>query len=771
MRAIARRGSRPRNSGGGLTPCSLVANGVLSEARCSKRGSARSEPRSSWGPLARSQPPRSSVPLTLCSFVAFLAACQHVATVAGVIIMITPDNSTYSFEDADAAFGGLISSTGMRGVLRRAVPYDACEELTNPAGRTGELEFVLIERGNCLFDIKVLNAQSAGYAAAVVYNNEPGKRIITMSGRHMWEIFIPAVFTTQSSGRALLHLIDRFPPPSASSPSSPFSSPPICVLLPTFDNAAWSVITASLVSLLSLSIVLASFLFIRRHRLRQAVAAAATAMGAAGAGRLLARQEPPGLSEEEVKALPELVFPPKSKPASVSGFSGGCSGAGCSSCGGKGFMGKGGGGNGGGVSGGEAVVAAAVAAAERGEAGGDRSAGGMATAQQQREESRPLSAVTISALQQQREEGQPLSAVTIAEMIPSGCVALSVLDGSEDGDSNSGDCISGDSNRDGTTAAAAAAAGAEGAGAAEAAGRAAEAAGQAAEAAGRAAGKERAMETCAICLEDYEWGDRLRILPCSHEFHVDCVDLWLTTRRPFCPVCKRDAHPNPPSNITATTTTTIPSSSSSSSSSSSAASASAAAAPTQLQPPTRFSTSLPSQTASLFLSNLLYPLVRSFSPLPSLPTAPNPTASNPSNRTSGNTRRTRPPRSSSSSPSSSSLSSSPSSFSPLPGPSSPTYPSTTLNPPSTSLSSFPPSATPPSSIPTLASSLFPSSHFIAASTASSSSLSSLDPSREPFLLHHPTMDSDDEEIGEIRPVPMPGFTPPSPSPSHIEVSD
>lgn len=47
--------------------------------------------------------------------------------------------------------------------------------------------------------------------------------------------------------------------------------------------------------------------------------------------------------------------------------------------------------------------------------------------------------------------------------------------------------------------------------------------------------------TCAICLEDYSVGDRLRILPCRHKFHAVCVDAWLTSWRTFCPVCKRDA--------------------------------------------------------------------------------------------------------------------------------------------------------------------------------------------------------------------------------------
>ncbi|XP_022773521.1 receptor homology region, transmembrane domain- and RING domain-containing protein 2-like isoform X2 [Durio zibethinus] len=47
--------------------------------------------------------------------------------------------------------------------------------------------------------------------------------------------------------------------------------------------------------------------------------------------------------------------------------------------------------------------------------------------------------------------------------------------------------------------------------------------------------------TCAICLEDYNMGEKLRILPCCHKFHAFCVDSWLTTWRTFCPVCKRDA--------------------------------------------------------------------------------------------------------------------------------------------------------------------------------------------------------------------------------------
>ena len=50
--------------------------------------------------------------------------------------------------------------------------------------------------------------------------------------------------------------------------------------------------------------------------------------------------------------------------------------------------------------------------------------------------------------------------------------------------------------------------------------------------------------TCALCLEPYVTGTCLRRLPCSHAFHLDCVDEWLKHRQQHkartCPICKSD---------------------------------------------------------------------------------------------------------------------------------------------------------------------------------------------------------------------------------------
>ena len=48
---------------------------------------------------------------------------------------------------------------------------------------------------------------------------------------------------------------------------------------------------------------------------------------------------------------------------------------------------------------------------------------------------------------------------------------------------------------------------------------------------------EGGREECVICLSEMEDDDVVRLLPCSHIMHAECVDTWLSSS-PCCPCCK-----------------------------------------------------------------------------------------------------------------------------------------------------------------------------------------------------------------------------------------
>ena len=50
-------------------------------------------------------------------------------------------------------------------------------------------------------------------------------------------------------------------------------------------------------------------------------------------------------------------------------------------------------------------------------------------------------------------------------------------------------------------------------------------------------------EECCLCMEAFQETDELRVLPCEHFYHKNCIDRWFAARRyqsRSCPLCKRN---------------------------------------------------------------------------------------------------------------------------------------------------------------------------------------------------------------------------------------
>ncbi|CAD7695118.1 unnamed protein product [Ostreobium quekettii] len=59
-----------------------------------------------------------------------------------------------------------------------------------------------------------------------------------------------------------------------------------------------------------------------------------------------------------------------------------------------------------------------------------------------------------------------------------------------------------------------------------------------------AGGDSQQEEQCAICRCEFEHGDQVKGLPCSHIFHPACIGKWLNISK-MCPICNREVESQP----------------------------------------------------------------------------------------------------------------------------------------------------------------------------------------------------------------------------------
>ncbi|NJL12991.1 MAG: hypothetical protein HC913_08355 [Microscillaceae bacterium] len=116
-----------------------------------------------------------------------------------VLTVNAPTAIAGEYTATGASFGPLFLAGPISGAVVLAQPNLACEPFTNASSINGKI--ALVDRGECTFVQKVLNAQNAGAIAVIVVNNQAGPPI-NLGGTEP-AITIPSIMVSQSDGQLL----------------------------------------------------------------------------------------------------------------------------------------------------------------------------------------------------------------------------------------------------------------------------------------------------------------------------------------------------------------------------------------------------------------------------------------------------------------------------------------------------------------------------------------------------------------------------------------
>jgi len=114
--------------------------------------------------------------------------------------VITPSSISGNYSVVQATFGSLYYDLTEQVVLVNdgsASPTLACSPLTNGGSINGKI--AILDRGNCEFGLKCLNAQNAGAVAVIVCNNVSTVPIAMPPGANGASVTIPCVMMSQSN--------------------------------------------------------------------------------------------------------------------------------------------------------------------------------------------------------------------------------------------------------------------------------------------------------------------------------------------------------------------------------------------------------------------------------------------------------------------------------------------------------------------------------------------------------------------------------------------